>query len=832
MTARIGIDLGTTNCVVAWVDPNTSMPQVLKDEAELPLLPSVLAQDRNGDILVGRRAKFLKEPLFRHAFVKREIGTTRRFPLKDGDYTAAEISAWFLRAMKKRAEQALKDEVAAVVTVPAHFEEIHLNETRQAAKEAGLELIDLIREPVAAALAYYSDASFRGEAGASSQILTFDLGGGTMDAALCLRQGSHIEVGAHGRAYDGDKFLGGLDFDKALLGLAVEQLARQDIRLDVVSLGDGISKTSWLWDLLLSAEKVKHELTENLEAHWSKEVTVGDQRGAVDFWVTRGQFEECIQNKIEQTLRHCDNALLAHAETRAHSEKLSIEDRLKRVVAELDMVILVGGSTRVPCIEREIRKHYKDISGIDMKIRSFRVDECVAVGAAIYAATRSTGSSIRDTGPAIQWIAGPSERVGQDVASHDELHGTVSDCSGPGWFIELSVGGKLWKIDLKPDGSFSFPGFSLQPGENRLALTVRDASSTVRGQQSHSVVRGGISVTPAGLARDIQVRLVDDMRPLLHKGSQPRSRQTETFYINDTSAVGRAPLYEGHHPIGLIEFPAGAKLGTPVEFRTGYRPGWLDIQVQVGDLPPQAREVEFQPLDVSSERSVLWERYQELSRSIDELLDQLPDEGHFTTILRKQFKALRLDIETDFESPVLDLARIDDRLRQLDQVGFHIRTFPNTVEGLKLRIESLRQHIVSLGDNCDAELLRELKELEQKIPPAGDPELMATLNGKFLGIKRRWRSCHPSPVTPENVAAMKQQMQHQIEDIQRSCKGDPQVLKTVVAIEESMGQILSSVEGNEALYNRLWELEFGYLSPLYHEMVIKQSQMGLLRSNA
>jgi hypothetical protein len=734
--------------------------------------------------------------------------------------------------MKERAEQALKSEVAAVVTVPAHFEEIHLQETRQAASEAGLELIELIREPCAAALAYYHSKSLEGDDRASSQILVYDLGGGTLDVSCCLRQGSHVEVGGNGRAYDGDKFFGGLEFDKALLQLAVEQLAKQGIRLDVKSLGKGLPRASWLWELLLSAERTKIRLSDEPEVQWSTDVMVNDQEVSLDFWVRRSQFEECIQHLVEPTLQFCDNALFLQADSRAASVKLRDEELLKQAARELDAIILVGGSTKVPYIARRLQDHYKQFSGIDVKVRSFRVDECVAIGAAIYAAACSTRSSVGGTQEVIQWIGGPSERVGQDITMHDQLHGTVLACTGSGWSIELAVGSVSWRADVAPDGSFVLPEFSLQPGENRLEFTVRNASGTVCGRQLHTILRGGFTADLGGLARPIQVRLVDGTRSLLHQGSRPGSQQTETFYIHDTSPVVRTPLYEGHHPIGLVEFPVVAQPGTPVIFRTGYHPGKLDIQVQVGSLPPQTHEIRLQPLDVSSEQVVLWEQYQELARSINEILSELPDEGYLLTRLRKQYEALLFEIRTDFESLALDLARIDDRLRQLEHLGFRLRTFPNSMEGLKLRIGGLRQRILSLENNQDAELLNQLDEIEQKLPSDGNPEITSTLSRNFWRVVRRFRANHPLPVTAEDVMEIKQRIQRRIETIRAHCEDNAAALHSITKIDEAVQRIYSTAREDEVICSRLLELEFVHLTPLYHEVVVKRSQAGLLRSNA
>ncbi len=154
MTARIGIDLGTTNCCVAYVDPNTNIPRLLEVEPGQPFLSSVLAQTAQEETLVGWNAKIAKHPVYRYAFVKRAIGMDLQFPLAHGVQTATWISAQFLHALKACAERTLGTDVAAVVTVPAYFTAGQAQATRQAAEEAGLTLLTLVPEPIAAALAY------------------------------------------------------------------------------------------------------------------------------------------------------------------------------------------------------------------------------------------------------------------------------------------------------------------------------------------------------------------------------------------------------------------------------------------------------------------------------------------------------------------------------------------------------------------------------------------------------------------------------------------------------------------------------------------------------
>lgn len=420
MTRPIGIDLGTTNCCAAWIDGDAI--HVLTDEANRVTMPSVLAETTDGKRLVGFGARNLESPpRFRHGFVKRHLGTDVSFPLGDGDHTAAEISAHYLRELKRRAESALGEEVAAVVTVPAHFEQIHLEETRVAARQAGLELIDLILEPVAAAVAWFHDEAPAG-ARASGKVLVYDLGGGTFDVTVCSRLSreghQHVEVGANRRAFGGDKYLGGLDFDKALVGLARAQLQR--LGVPEADLGRGLPTQPWLWSLLASAEAVKRKLSEEHAYLWQHTVQLGDRSVELQLNVTRADFERVIGRFLDDTIAHCDGALLMNGRGRSILQRSATHDReiIDREVQTLDAVLLVGGSTRVPAVAQRLRRYVLDHGAPDVPVRSYKPDECVAIGAALHAATKAAvpgRSATSSKPPAMRHTVGP-EGLAHDLS--------------------------------------------------------------------------------------------------------------------------------------------------------------------------------------------------------------------------------------------------------------------------------------------------------------------------------------------------------------------------------------------------------------------------------
>jgi molecular chaperone DnaK len=374
--AVVGIDLGTTNTVVAVVRGGKAL--VLADDDGHRLLPSVVSFHPTGDVLVGQGARerrlvdarntiYSIKRLIGRSWASDEVGRARtRFPfeLREGPthgplvvargetYTLPEISAFVLRKAKAIAEKALGEPVErAVVTVPASFNDLQRASTKVAAREAGLEVLRILNEPTAAALAY----GF-GKQG-SERIAVYDFGGGTFDLTLLDLSGNVFEV----IATAGDSFLGGDDFDVAIadkIALEVIQRTRFDPRSDV----------QIMERLRAAAEQIKIALSSQMEVSVElKELGYGPGGVAIDlnFTMTRGQFETIAEGLVDKSFKVCDEALqLARLKTDA-----------------FDNVILVGGSTRVPLIRRRVETYFNK-----KPMDRLNPDEVVAIGAAIQAA--------------------------------------------------------------------------------------------------------------------------------------------------------------------------------------------------------------------------------------------------------------------------------------------------------------------------------------------------------------------------------------------------------------------------------------------------------------
>src|SRR5258708_11628621 len=351
--AVVGIDLGTTNTVVACV--RAGRVHVLADEQGRRLLPSVVSFHPNGEVLVGHPAKERRLVDARNtvASVKRLIGRSwdsdelgrarKRFPfeLKEGpghsplvvaraqEYTLPEISAFVLKRAKQMAEQALGESVErAVVTVPANFNELQRAATKVAGRVAGLDVMRIINEPTAAALAYGLGRATR------ERIAVYDFGGGTFDCTLLDLSGNVFEV----LATAGDSFLGGDDLDLAIAERMAEVFLRAH-RYDPRADPQAFER------LRVAGEAIKIELSTTERAQTKlREVAfgVGGAHLDVDFGMTRDELEMLAAPLVERTFAVCQEAL-------------SIA---KLPVTAFDKVLLVGGSTRIPLVRHRVEQFF------------------------------------------------------------------------------------------------------------------------------------------------------------------------------------------------------------------------------------------------------------------------------------------------------------------------------------------------------------------------------------------------------------------------------------------------------------------------------------------
>lgn len=356
----VGIDLGTTNSLVAFINPE-GKPQVINDTGKGVLVPSVVHFKKDGGLIVGNEAKeyLISDPQNTIFSVKRLLGrsfkdiqehsdlfsykiidddTESLVKIKAGDkyFTPIELSGMILKELKERAEHALKTAVnRAVITVPAYFNDSQRQATRDAGKLAGLDVLRIVNEPTAASLAYGIGLNPDEE----KIIAVYDLGGGTFDVSILKIQNGIFEV----LSTNGDTFLGGDDFDRAIVNYWIEQN----------QLGDDMT-SSLNQALRLKAEEAKKALTtQNI---------FNDSVENIPCAITKQKFEELILSRVEQTITCCKNAL----------------KDADLLTADIQEVVMVGGSTRTPLVKQMVAKFFgKDVHD------QINPDEVVALGAAI-----------------------------------------------------------------------------------------------------------------------------------------------------------------------------------------------------------------------------------------------------------------------------------------------------------------------------------------------------------------------------------------------------------------------------------------------------------------
>ena len=350
MAKVVGIDLGTTNSVVAVMEGQS--PTVIANAEGNRTTPSVVAFTKTGERLVGQLAKrqAVTNPDRTISSIKRHMGTDFAVKVDGKDYTPQEISAMVLQKLVNDASSYLGERVTkAVITVPAYFNDAQRQATKDAGKIAGLEVLRIINEPTAAALAYGLDKK------GNETILVFDLGGGTFDVSVLEVGDGVFEV----KSTNGDTHLGGDDYDVRIVDfLASEFRKEQGIDLS----GDRQA----MQRLTEAAEKAKIELSGTVQTNINLPFITADQNGPkhLDVTLTRAKFEELTNDLTQRCVQPFKNALA--------DAKLD--------VSQIDEIVMVGGSTRMPVIQELVRK----LTGKEIN-QSVNPDEVVAIGAAIQA---------------------------------------------------------------------------------------------------------------------------------------------------------------------------------------------------------------------------------------------------------------------------------------------------------------------------------------------------------------------------------------------------------------------------------------------------------------
>ncbi len=357
MGKTIGIDLGTTNSCVSVVEGGK--PVIIPNEQGGRTTPSIVAFTTSGERLVGETAKrqAVTNTSRTVSSVKRHMGTDWHINIDGKNFTPQEISAMILRKLRKDAENYLGEAVTdAVITVPAYFNDIQRQATKDAGRIAGLNVKRIINEPTSAALAYGLDN------GAQQKVMVYDLGGGTFDVSIIEIGDGIIEV----LATNGDNHLGGDDFDERVTEHLISEIRRQyhtDLKKDYTA----------IQRVREAAEQAKKELssTDNTTITLPYLAQTGSSAVHFEYTLTRTKFNELTRDLVDRTAIPVQNAL----------------NDAGIAPSELGKVVLVGGSTRIPAVQEKVRQ----LTGI-VPSKNINPDECVAQGAAVQGDTLSDGS--------------------------------------------------------------------------------------------------------------------------------------------------------------------------------------------------------------------------------------------------------------------------------------------------------------------------------------------------------------------------------------------------------------------------------------------------------
>ena len=486
----IGIDLGTTNSCVAVMEGGK--PVVIANTEGVRTTPSVVAFTKAGERLVGEPAKrqAVTNAEKTISSIKREIGTNYKVQIDDKQYTPQEISAMILQKMKADAESYLGEKVTeAVITVPAYFNDAQRQATKDAGKIAGLDVKRIINEPTAAALAYGLDNEHE------QKIMVYDLGGGTFDVSIIEIGDGVIEV----LATSGDNRLGGDDFDDRITQYMLAEFKKNE--------GVDLSNDKMVMQRLKeAAEKAKKELstatTTNINLPF---ITATDQGPKhFDMNLTRAKFDELTHDLIEKTIVPVNNAL----------KDAGISS------SELDKVLLVGGSTRVPAVQAKV----KQLTGKEPS-KNLNPDECVAIGASIQGGKLAGDAGageilLLDVTPlslSIETMGGVATRLIERNTTiptkHSQVFSTAAD-NQTAVDINVLQGERQFAKDNKSLGQFRLDGIPpARRGVPQIEVTFDiDANGIVNvsakdlgtGKEQHITITAGSNMSDTDIEKAVQ----------------------------------------------------------------------------------------------------------------------------------------------------------------------------------------------------------------------------------------------------------------------------------------------------------------------------------------
>ena len=702
-TIDFGIDLGTTNSEIAVVDKGQL--QVLRNGFEEEITPSAVRIDKKGAIIRGKLAynQRVDDRENTHTQFKRLMGSQQilAFPNSGRKMKPEELSAEILQSLRDDVRRKMHEEIdSAVITIPAMFEAPQWNATTKAAELAGLKFAPLLQEPIAAALAY----GFQAES-LDGFLLVYDLGGGTFDASLIQSSEGRLKVIDHA----GDNFLGGKDFDEALLDLFVQTLTRD---FGLRKLDSNVDRKAF-GKLLGEAENAKILLSNNSTAY----VSVSDLGRTLEdfeasFELTRSQYESLIEPFVRKTLDICESLL--------QTNHLS--------PSALSRIILVGGPTRTPFIQSTVQERLR--LSPDSKLNPMTI---VAQGAALFAASqRLPETKLTRPAPGTLRLKLAYSPVSQDVET--DVAGKFEDVSGASDLrVEITRSDGGWRSGQLPlsNGAFMVTIHLDERSVNDFQIRVfTKTGSTIAIEPDNFSITHGPKVEDAPLSRSIRVGLADNSAHLLiKKGTtvpcQGRVKRGEIVTSHEVLKGGQTdvlniPLLQGENErsdrnreIGTLRIsgtqiartlPASTELELVVEVDREFRvkaTAFIPFLNQsfpaffTNPLSPLPR-VENMQADLEAERTRLAKISPGERGKVDELI------GGLEVQLTKA-KAQDLDAAEKARRQIEELKAEVDRIQELGKWPALLKRFE---EVKQLASEAVQES----GESKDSERLKKLLE--------------------------------------------------------------------------------------------------------------------------
>ena len=666
----IGIDLGTTNSAVALLEPDGRDLLIYTDRFRRRVVPSVVAWDPGAEeVLVGfkawNRRGLEPEPI---SSIKRKMGQQSAVAVGPHEMTPEQVSAEILKAVRagmveyttSKVEAGIGLELGrAVITVPAYFDAPQIEATRRAGELAGLEVLSLLQEPTAAAMYYAWKHGLQ-----DGTFMVYDLGGGTFDVSIirCL-MGEYQVLGIHG-----DNYLGGDDFDRRFAEHLRKHLVKEGYALEL-NLQESQEDQVRFLILTRIAQEVKEALSASEFQYVGRRDIFKDHEGnpvTLELEVSRGEWEGLMRSYVEQTIACCHKAMEGATELAGIG------------LGDVDHVLLVGGSTRVPMVQQMVAEAFcgAGLMKADRPLQD-EPETCVALGAAIHAANlggltlgdreNAVGVNIlsplttrRDKARLTGRVVGAAAGAVGRVELEEDLGGEMQAAGGS----EVEGGRfKISDIALPDPGTYTYR-LSLYGGESGGDAVVSFPIALYRGSDVRST--GSALSNPSVLAKDIYLEVVKlgrpDRKKLLDKGTSLPHEARFRFFTADQSGAVILRLLQNRLPIRTIhlEVPSETPVGTPVDLVL--KVDETMAMVAEGGVGEQVFWAQIEAAAGREDKN--WEQIEALLDDADGISAQLW--GHEASYVRSQVDYLKAGIreaaQTDPDKLQVLVGRLEDLL--------------------------------------------------------------------------------------------------------------------------------------------------------------------------